>query len=168
MTRTGARGAYKNRGPALTMAYIERNAIPEPMSGCWLWEKSVLSTGYGCACHPGGKREGAHRVSWRLANGADIPAGMDICHRCDNRCCVNPDHLFVGSRAVNMRDCVAKGRHRPSNVRGEQNGIARLQEAQVRAIKGDARGPTAIAADYGVNPSTVLDIQKRRTWRHVQ
>ena len=82
-------------------------------SGCWEWQSSIRGNGYGAFfthLKPEGRKcHGAHRYSWELANGA-IPEGLWVLHKCDNRICVNPDHLFLGDRTDNMRDCAAKGR----------------------------------------------------------
>jgi hypothetical protein len=84
--------------------------------GCWAWTAALQKNGYGAlnvkTANDAKKRnQYPHRVAYELFRGG-IPDGFDVCHSCDNRRCVNPDHLFVGSRWDNMRDCKAKGRTR--------------------------------------------------------
>ena len=92
--------------------------IPEPNSGCWLWEGRVDRRGYGRLKEIGRKFLAAHRLSWTLHR-SEIPPGMYVLHKCDTPLCVNPDHLFLGTHLDNMRDMVQKGRARgkprPSN-----------------------------------------------------
>ena len=93
---------------------FEEKYIPEPNSGCWIWLGAISTNndGYGSIRGEGGnsaKTQNAHRVSYQLYRGY-IPADMDICHHCDSPWCVNPDHLFVGTRIDNMQDASQKGR----------------------------------------------------------
>lgn len=83
--------------------------MPEPNSVCWLWTATANTQGYG-GFMLNGKREHAQRVAWFLKHGQMPPLGIDVCHRCDTPSCVNPDHLFLGTRRDNMRDAIAKGR----------------------------------------------------------
>jgi hypothetical protein len=78
--------------------------------GCWLWMAYLKENGYGMATY-GGKALSAHRVAWFYTHG-EVPRELDICHHCDNRRCVRPDHLFVGTRKDNMQDAKRKGRTR--------------------------------------------------------
>ncbi len=76
-------------------------------AGCWEWLGYRDQKGYG-KVNRDGKMQGVHRISWHLFRG-EIPAGMFICHHCDNPPCVNPDHLFVGTNQDNLNDMMAKG-----------------------------------------------------------
>jgi hypothetical protein len=93
--------------------------------GCWLWTASLNKAGYG-QIYAEGRPQHASRISWRIHNGA-IPAGLHVCHHCDNPRCVRPDHLFLGTRSDNMQDMLAKGRngaitHPEKLARGSRHG----------------------------------------------
>lgn len=145
---------------------------------CWEWRAGKMATGYG-SCRYNGSTQTTHRVAWQLTYGP-IPAGMFVCHHCDNRICVRPDHLFLGTHADNMRDMAKKGRNyraictpeRPSHNRGSGHGLSKLTEPDVAEIRRlYASGhylQREIAERFGVNPGTVSGIVGRRSWRHVE
>ena len=113
------------------MRLIERfvnSYLPEPNTGCWLWNDKTNDKGYGIFTI-GLSNIGAYRLSYYLYKGL-IPPKMAVCHSCDTPSCVNPDHLWVGSHADNMADASSKNRMHP----GEKNGACKLQEAQVLEI----------------------------------
>ena len=85
-------------------------------AGCWEWRGSLMKNGYASFVHDSPRKVLAHRYSWMLHNGP-IPAGLLICHHCDNRRCVRPDHLFLGTTLDNMRDMIAKGRSGSGHAR---------------------------------------------------
>lgn len=128
---------------------------------CWIWT-AATTRGYGSAWN-GHRTLGAHIYCFQLLKGV-VPEGMDVCHSCDNPLCVNPSHLFIGTRLDNMRDAVAKGRVRA----GSRHGMAKLSESSVRQIKSQlASGKYTqkqIAVMHGVSRSAVLHINIGATW----
>lgn len=92
------------------------NVEKQDGDGCWLWTGHIQVNGYGLASYRG-KTTMAHRASWMMENGP-IPKGMLVCHHCDTRACVRPDHLFLGTHSDNMRDMYRKGR----GPTGKRNG----------------------------------------------
>jgi hypothetical protein len=133
--------------------------------GCWEWTGGT-NMGYG-QISVGNRPQRVHRIAYEHHFGL-IPKGMLVCHRCDNRLCVNPAHLWLGTIADNVRDMWAKGRENLTNqVRGERVNTAKLTAADVVAIRADPRSSLRVAPDYGVSPSMVRQIRARTSWRHV-
>lgn len=141
---------------------------------CWYWTASCSRKGYGqLVVKHGGtqKRWLAHRLSWVLHFG-EIPKGVGyhgtcVLHCCDNPKCVRPDHLWLGSNADNVRDCIAKGRASKVRARGENHPMAKLTEPDIIAIRRDDRTQEIIAQSYGISTSTISAIQRREKWKHV-
>ena len=144
--------------PDFTPAWISRFwSHVEKTDTCWLW-CGATNYGYGVMHIKRAHRLRAHRVSWELSHGP-IPLGLYICHRCDVKLCVRPDHLFLGTQVENMADMVLKGRGasgekhgdimRKVARRGEAHPSSRLSEAQVREIMSRRKeGPRPLGRVY--------------------
>ena len=136
---------------------------------CWEWQGGKCRDGYG-NFKLNGRATGAHRIAYELHYG-EHPGELHVCHRCDNRSCVNPYHLFLGTPADNSADMAAKGRAHGPGLKGEDNPSARLTEADVLKIRElIAQGLTniAIARRYGVTHSMISAIRRGKAWAHVQ
>jgi hypothetical protein len=132
---------------------------------CWVWIGCVDRDGYG-QIGVNYRQVKAHRFSWELHH-STIPEGLCVCHRCDNRSCVNPEHLFLGTNQENTMDKVAKGRQQ----RGSANGTAKLTEekvVEIRRLIAAGKPQTHIARQYGVTPGNVCSIHHGRSWGHVK
>ena len=135
---------------------------------CWNWTACVRPQGYGMFGVQNAESKwkilASHRYSWELHNGP-VPEGMCVCHSCDNPSCVNPDHLFLGTKNDNNQDKCRKGRQ----PRGEQN-HSKLTEAQVIEIKEESkkgRSTYELGRVYGVDPSVISRINTGKKWKHV-
>jgi hypothetical protein len=131
-------------------------------SGCWLWTGAVGKVGYGNFGTGGGVTVGAHRFSYELHCGP-VPDGKLVLHRCDNRLCVRPDHLFLGTHKDNTADASNKGRL----ARGERQGGAKLTADQARTIYTSEKTQDQLAAEFGVSQAQVYRIRAGRAWAHV-
>lgn len=133
----------------------------DPETGCWIWEGRVTTNGYHRSTFAR-KNWYVHRMSYVLYVG-EIPRGFDVCHKCDNRRCCNPAHLFVGTRLDNMADAVSKGRQ----AKGEKHPWTKIRRDDVYEIlKLRKLGMTlkAIAALYNVTGCTIGNAIKLRTF----
>lgn len=155
-------------GRGITFAdQMERYCIPEPNSGCWFWMGSGDNS-YGTVYL--GPKIGivrAHRASWEHHNGP-IPDGLNVLHRCDIPCCINPDHLFLGDQSDNTLDMYAKGRGHHAWQKGEKHSQARLTEAQAVEILHSSEPRDVIANRFNISRVTVREIQTGRSWKHLQ
>lgn len=141
---------------------------------CWLWTGLTNGRhskgGYGHIRRGRRRWEQAHRVSWELTNGP-IPNGLYVLHHCDNRLCVRPEHLFLGTQKDNLKDCVRKGRAKFAHVPGERNGRAKLtgiQAVRIRALYADGGWThVSLARLLGVSKSLIGAILLRQLWRHI-
>jgi hypothetical protein len=155
----------KKRGFLLprNLPFWERS-IPEPNTGCWLWMAGLSSSGYG-SVNRGEVKKSSHVVAWELTHGP-VPKGRWVLHRCDNRPCVNPDHLFLGTPAENSADMVRKGRQ--ITLSGEASPSAKItakDAAEIRGLKQAGESYAALARKYGIHPATVWHIVTGRNWR---
>jgi hypothetical protein len=134
---------------------------------CWIWTSAFTTRGYGFFWVGGAKRNKyAHRLSWEMANGCVVPAGMTVMHACDNPACVNPSHLSIGTTQDNASDCKAKRR----NAFGVRNGGGvKLDDEKALRIKNRVDGLSLreTANLYGVDVSIVKKIRNGRLWSHV-
>ena len=147
---------------------------------CWEWQAGKYKTGYGEFGH-NGRACGSHRIAYEVTLG-NIPAGLSVCHSCDNRACVNPAHLWIGSRSDNIHDMRQKGRHafgkrcgvhtHPESYRGEKSAAHKLTEAQVIDIrKRYALGDVfmrQLAVEFNVTKSAIAAIVWRKSWIHIE
>ena len=137
-------------------------------TGCWEWQNYKDATGYGQLKHKG-KTSFAHRVSYELKNGT-IPNGIFIMHTCDNRGCVNPDHLTTGTHTENMRDMTAKGRQGNQILRlSDVVAIKKFLERRTLGKNGrmEHRACQFLADWFGVKRSAISGIVSGRSWKYI-
>jgi len=135
--------------------YIDENS-------CWNWKGTFAPNGYGTIT-VNGKTVMVHRLSYEFHSGEKIPTGLMVCHRCNNRGCINPSHLYIGTHNDNMRDMADS-----DVMKGEDNPKSILTQEQVLEIKTLIRERKVvyrkIAETYGVSRQAIKDIASGRTW----
>ncbi len=156
--------SYKS---GVTMETFMTWVFPEPNTGCWLWAGSLSKAGYGNTKKTVGEYllRGAHRISYFLHNGS-FDYNLCVCHTCDNRTCVNPDHLFLATGVENTQDMVNKGRankgsNRPNSILTESV----IPDIRQRRISGES--VISIAKFYNVHRDTIYAVLYNETWEHV-
>jgi hypothetical protein len=159
---------------------VKKNLI----TGCWEWQGYKTKFGHG-QFQTLAKVDYAHRYSWQLVYG-EIPKGLFVLHRCDNGCCVNPAHLYIGTQTDNIRDMVNRGRtrydknratgirngkytHPEKTPRGEKHGMAKLTQMQVDEIRNKYKyriyPQSKLAKEYHVSEDLIYKIINRKLWK---
>lgn len=143
----------------------DSDKYPSLLGRCWEWTGYVDPQGYGNFA-VNTKPVRCHSWAWIDRNGP-VPYGMCVLHKCDNRACLNPDHLFLGTRGNNNSDRSSKGR----NAMGEKHGQSKLNELQVRVMRRMREFGIPyrfIGRVFGVKHGTAMSAVKGKTWTHVE
>jgi hypothetical protein len=128
---------------------------------CWEYIGTINGQGYAWV-QVNRKYHNGHRLSYLIHKG-HIPAGMVVMHKCDNPCCINPDHLELGTPTQNHEDMRAKRRH----AFGRRVNTAKLNDEIVRSIRREVGSNKSLARKYGVRRQTIASVRARKTWKHV-
>ena len=140
-------------GPRMTRENRFMSHVVKSESGCWIWTAYKMKNGYG-TFRAKARHELAHRVAHEIFIGP-IPEGHVVMHQCDNRACVNPEHLRSGTQLENMQDAAIKGRM----SEGEHHGRSKLSDHDANEIRHAVGSQQKIAVKYGVVQATVSRIK---------
>jgi hypothetical protein len=141
------------------------NIVP---NNCWEWIAGKYYNGYG-QFYDGKNKICAHRFSYKLAYG-EIDQKLVVCHKCDNRSCVNPDHLFLGTQQDNIRDMYNKNRQVITSLPGSRNGNVTLTESKVlemRVLYNNGTQIAEIARRFDTSETQTARIVKLQGWKHI-
>ena len=145
------------------------------VTGCWDWTGGKRrKNNYGVMFHREGDKKlsvAAHRMSYMIFISRQIPDGLMICHKCDNKGCINPDHLFAGTNQDNVDDFVKKGFKEATIPRGEKHQNTKLKNDTVANMKADLWGGQLsirqVSEKYNVTMRTATNIKYGCTWGHI-
>lgn len=143
---------------------ILNKCIPLQGTDCWIWTGKRDGYGYG-RIKIRGKQRQVHRIMFQLIEGP-IDEREILCHSCDNRACVNPKHLRIGTHKDNATD--RESRNRGVRVQGSDHPWAKLTEKKVLKIRASKVDPAKLATHYGVSVETIINIQQGKSWKHVE
>lgn len=139
---------------------------PEPNTGCWLWTGYLNTRSKYGVMSIENKKKFAHRVAYEIFKG-EIPDNLCVCHKCDVRTCVNPDHLFLGTKTDNMQDCLSKGRFSI----GSKHKNSKLNESEVLVIRDTYNNSNItqkeLAKIYGVSQTTIRLVIEKKRWAYL-
>lgn len=156
------RGAFKGK----TVREMLLSSYAECESGCWRWTRGFRPNGYGEFAYRDGKGDhsfSAHRAFAEMLGGLNVD-GMTVLHSCDNKFCVNPAHLSVGTTQDNIDDKVGKERQ----TRGSDVLFSKLSADQVLHIRRRcAENQRSLAAEFGVSQAAISSVLLRKVWKHV-
>lgn len=127
-------------------------------NGCWVWNLTPDKDGYGTLKYKNKSKFYAHRAAYELAIGP-IPEGLLVLHKCDNRLCINPEHLYIGTHEDNMRDVRERNRRK-----GDKSGNRKLTQEQVNEIRASKDNNGVLGRRYGVSRKHVYRIKRYLNW----
>jgi len=134
-------------------------------NGCWHWTRVQTGCGY-AQIGIDGKLISVHRLSYELFVGP-IPDGMVVCHKCDVRHCICPDHLWIGTYQDNTDDMMKKGRCAVIGSNCKKSKLTDEKVIQIRKLKQSGISHSKIASLYGIHFTTVSDIVRGKIWKHL-
>lgn len=154
--------------PQFTSRLESQIARTDRSSGCWIWQGTISRTGYGQMRLRDEATLLAHRLSYEFHVGP-IPAGMCVLHRCDNRRCINPDHLFLGTKGDNNRDRSSKGRsYRQTGAAHYSSKLTDDDVLEMRELRRKGVSLSELSKRFGIVQSRVSTICNRKAWTHVE
>lgn len=152
----------KRRNGEVTTKKFMTSRVRVVASGCWEWSHSLMSNGYPAVWHKG-VVTGGHRVAFELWVGP-VPDGKMVCHKCDNKKCINPEHLFCGTGSDNQQDSVSKGRHKNQVYHGEDHPNSKLSSGDVLRIRRSTASHRKLAKQFGVCKTTISKIKNNTSY----